>query len=120
VARAVADSASFASGSKGRDKKVRSKTFLYVDNHPDIAFESTAARVDQSGVWTLQGTITARGVAAPVEFTVSEAAMSQDELALTATATVDRYAHGITAMKGMAGRRLQLTVEIRAVRRPPL
>ncbi len=36
------------------------------------------------------------------------------ELAIRATGTVDRYRHGITRMKGMAGRWLTLTISARA------
>ncbi|MEU6621604.1 hypothetical protein ABZ926_12620 [Streptomyces litmocidini] len=35
---------------------------------------------------------------------------------MEATATVDRYAHGVTKLKGVAGRRLQLTATVRAHR----
>lgn len=116
---AVADAGSFASGSGPRDQKVLSATFLDVARHPDISFASTSAAVDAAGTWQLHGVLTARGVAAPVVFTVIEAQTSDDELALTATATVDRYAHGITALKGLAGRYLRLTATIRAQRTPP-
>jgi polyisoprenoid-binding protein YceI len=112
--RAVADATSFASGSRARDKKVRSATFLHVEHHPHISFESTSAGLDSDGTWTLKGTLTARGVSAPVEFTVTDATTDNRQLTLAATATVDRYAHGITAMKGMAGRYLRLTAEIHA------
>jgi len=37
------------------------------------------------------------------------------ELTAKATASIDRYAHGVTAMKGMAGRRLDLVFDITAV-----
>lgn len=114
VVRAAVDASSFSSGSKARDKKVLSKAFLHVERHPDIAFASTSARVDETGTWTLQGVLTARGVTAPIEFTITEAATEGEGLSLVATATVDRYAHDITAMKGMAGRHLRLTAEIHA------
>jgi polyisoprenoid-binding protein YceI len=112
--QAVVDTTSFASGSRARDKKVASKAFLHAQTYPDIAFQSGRAQLDDSGVWTLEGTLTARSVSAPVEFTIVDATTSGGELALTATATVDRYAHGITAAKGMAGRYLQLTAEVYA------
>lgn len=115
---AVADAGSFASGGGTRDRKVLSATFLDAARHPDIGFASTGAEVDAAGTWQLHGTLSARGVAAPVVFTVIKAQTSDDELTLTATATVDRYAHGITALKGLAGRYLRLTATIRAQRTP--
>lgn len=35
---------------------------------------------------------------------------------LTARGEIDRYTHGITAMKGMAGRHIWLTITARATR----
>ena len=116
VVRVVVDAGSFASGNRTRDKQVKSATFLHVENHPNITFESTGVRVDEAGDWTLHGTLTARGSAAPIELAVADASVTGDELILTATTVVDRYAHDITAMKGMAGRRLWMSVQIRARR----
>jgi polyisoprenoid-binding protein YceI len=53
VVRAAVDAGSFASCSRARDKKVKSATFLHVENHPDISFESAGVRVDEEGTWTL-------------------------------------------------------------------
>ena len=53
VVRAAVHAGSFASGSRTRDKKVKSATLLHVENHPDISFESTGVRVDEEGTWTL-------------------------------------------------------------------
>ncbi len=63
------------------------------------------------------GTLTAHGVTAPVDLTVDELDVANaGVLRLRATAKVDRYAHQITAGKGMAAR--WLTVEIAAVTVP--
>jgi polyisoprenoid-binding protein YceI len=110
--RAVADAASFDSGNKGREKKVLSKTLLDVERHPDIEFASTAVTDNGAGTWTLRGVITARGGRAPVEFTITQATKTGSGFAVVASGRVDRYAHGITAMKGLAGRYLDLTAEI--------
>ncbi|MFF4507527.1 YceI family protein [Streptomyces sp. NPDC001401] len=113
---AVADASSFDTGNKNRDRQVLSKTLLDTDGYPDIVFTSTGAELDESGAWALQGLLTAHGVRAPVTFTVATAEVDGDEIAVEATATVDRYAHGVTRLKGMAGRRLQLTATVRARR----
>ncbi|MEU3563816.1 YceI family protein [Kitasatospora sp. NPDC006786] len=113
---AVADAASFETGNKNRDRQVLSRTLLDVAAYPDIVFTSTGAEQDQAGTWALQGQLTAHGVRAPVTFTVSDARIDGDEISVEATATVDRYAHGVTRLKGMAGRRLQLTATVRARR----
>ncbi|MEZ0064522.1 polyisoprenoid-binding protein YceI [Streptacidiphilus sp. MAP12-20] len=115
---AIADAASFDTGNKRRDSQVLSSVLLDTDTYPDIRFASTAAELDQAGAWALQGHLTAHGVRVPVTFTVSKAEVDGDEIAVEATATVDRYAHGVTKLKGVAARRLQLTATIRARRAP--
>ncbi|MER5473862.1 hypothetical protein ABZX90_09955 [Streptomyces sp. NPDC002935] len=47
---------------------------------------------------------------------MAKAQVGRDEIAVEATATVDRYAHGVTKLKGMADRHPQLTATIRARR----
>ncbi|MDH6110178.1 polyisoprenoid-binding protein YceI [Kitasatospora sp. MAP12-15] len=113
---AVADAASCDTGNKNRDRQVLSKTLLDTAGYPDIVFTSTGAAQDETGGWTLQGLLTARGVRAPVTFTVAKAEVDGEEIAVEATATVDRYAHGVTKLKGLAARRLQLTATVRARR----
>ncbi|MBO9521384.1 MAG: YceI family protein [Nocardioidaceae bacterium] len=113
--RADASAASFESGSSARDRNVRSRRFLDAEAHPAISFTSTA--FDQvDGVWHLRGTLTARGVTAAADFAVESLELGATDLLVSATARVDRYAHGITAAKGMAGRHLELTVTARATR----
>lgn len=98
---------SFQSASAGHDKVVKSPGYLDVDGHPHLTFASTAlVRAGQG--WLVRGTLMARGVAAPVELTVTDIAEDRDEVTVHATATVDRYAHGLTKGRGLAARRLQL------------
>lgn len=110
---ASASTASFASGDKRRDAKVLSPKFLHVDEHPHIEFQS-AGLSEVGGVWTLEGQLTARGGTAPVRLTITKLIAEPSGLALAAEGTVDRYAHGITAMKGMAARHLKITVTAHA------
>ena len=113
---AVAEAASFDTGNRNRDHQVLSKTLLDTASHPDIVFTSTGAELDEVGSWALPGLLTAHGVRVPVTFTVARAEVDGDEIAVEATATVDRYAHGVTKLKGMAGRHLRLTAAVRARR----
>ncbi|MEY9844420.1 polyisoprenoid-binding protein YceI [Streptacidiphilus sp. BW17] len=113
---AVADAASFDTGNKNRDRQVLSKALLHTEVYPDIVFASTGAELDGSGVWALQGHLTAHGVRAPVTFTVAKAEVDGEEITVEATGTVDRYAHGVTKLKGMAGRHLVLVATVRARR----
>ncbi|HJP73709.1 MAG TPA: YceI family protein [Pseudonocardiaceae bacterium] len=113
--RASANALSFASGNKARDRKVKSRTFLDAEAHPEISFESTSfEQVD--GVWLLRGLLTARGVAAPADFSLDSLEVKSADILISATGKVDRYAHGITARKGLAGRHLWLSITVRATR----
>jgi polyisoprenoid-binding protein YceI len=115
TATAVIDAASFVTGNTRRDNDVKSATFLAVASHPRITFRSTELARD-GATWRLRGHITARGTTAPVELTVVEATTTGQSLVLRATAKVDRYAHGISKVKGMAGRYLNLEITAFATR----
>ena len=110
---ASASAASFETGDKRRDAKVLSPKFLHVEEHPRIAFQSTGVS-ESNGVWTLDGQLTARGGTAPVRLTITSLTAEPSGLTIAAEGAVDRYAHGITAMKGMAARHLQIAVTARA------
>lgn len=112
---ASASSQSFASANPKRDAQVKSETFLHADAFPLITFRSTTF-VRKGDQWVLRGEITARGNTAPAEFTLLQSRADAAGLTLQATGTVDRYAHQITKMKGMAGRFLNLEISIRATR----
>ena len=113
--QATLASGSFQSASAGRDKVVRSPRFLDVDRHPHVTFTSTAVIQDGPG-WLVRGTLTARGAAAPLELTVTDISEDHGQVTVRATATVDRYAHGLTKAKGLAARRLQLQLTAVATR----
>ena len=109
---------SFDSGSRRRDKDVHSKRFLHVEKYPVITFRTTEVRRQPDGTWTLLGTLTARGGPAPVELAVTSATAAGSSLSITASGTVDRYAHGITGAKGMAARHLRIEISANASRVP--
>jgi polyisoprenoid-binding protein YceI len=115
TAHASADARSFLSGNKIRDRKVKSKAFLDAETYPEISFASTSFR-QTDDVWRLGGILTARGVAAAANFTIESLELEAEDIVVSATAKIDRYAHGITAARGMAGRHLWLTVDVRARR----
>ncbi|MEP6695863.1 MAG: YceI family protein [Pseudonocardiales bacterium] len=110
--RAVLDATSFDTGSARRDADVRSARFLDSATHPDITFACQGIS-QQNAKWVAAGTVTAHGVAAPVDLVLERLDDNGGELSLRATARVDRYAHQVTAAKGMAAQ--WLTVEIDAV-----
>lgn len=113
---AEVDAASFYTGLNARDRQVRSAKFLDVAAHPTISFRSTGLD-NASGRPVLQGSVTAKGQSAPFAVEVTRSSVNGDVIDLVATTTIDRYALGVTAMKGMAGRYLHITVNVHATRR---
>ena len=110
---ALLDAASFDTGNPRRDSDVRSAKYLDVAAYPDITFDSQQVR-QHEGKWVAAGTVSAHGVPAPVDLTLDELRYGDaGELILRASAKVDRYAHQVTAAKGLAAR--WLTVEVTAI-----
>ena len=103
------DVASFESGSRARDRVVLSAKFLDVERHERLTFRSSDVTATGDGLWLVRGRLTARGQGAPVELTVRPDGRSES-LDASVTGRVDRYAHGITAARGLASRFLQLSI----------
>ncbi|MCP2269971.1 YceI family protein [Actinokineospora diospyrosa] len=113
AATATVSAAGFASGNPTRDTQVRSATYLDAAAHPDITF--TGTRFDPA-TDTLHGELTVKQVTKPVDLTIDSIAAVENTLTARAVTTVDRFAFGVTALPGMTGRVLRLTVEVTAVR----
>ena len=114
---AVIDAASFASDNSTRDQHVQRPNMLHSAKFPDITVDAQSATRASDGTWTAPATITARGSAAPATLTLgSLEETGTGEVVLRASVRVDRYAHGITARKGLAGRWMDLTITATAVR----
>ena len=114
---AVADPASIKTDTPMRDAQVRSRLFLDVKRHPQMTFRSTSV-TEADGTWRLSGVLNVKGADAPLELTITDISTTGGELRATATGTVDRFNHGVRAMPGMAGRRVQLTVTVVAQASP--
>ena len=104
------DAASFQTGNEQRDQTVRSARLLDVARFPAISFRG------QPDGTTISGTLTVRDVARPVSLSISQLTMDGPSFTATATVRVDRTEFGVTAMRGLAGRHLDLTVEVRCTR----
>ncbi|PXY30349.1 hypothetical protein BAY59_14205 [Prauserella coralliicola] len=116
-ARAAIPAASVDTRNAARDTTVRSAQYLDAENHPRIGFVSTGLDHGDGG-WILHGELTVRGTTRPLDVRVERLRADGGRIRLRASAEVDRYAFGITAMKGMTGRRLTLTLDVTAVRSP--
>ena len=106
------DAASFHTGNRQRDNNVRSAQFLDTSRYPVMAF--VAEHVEGTAV---TGSLTVRDVARPVRLSVEPYAVTTRVFTARVTARIDRTDFGVTASRGLAGRYLDLTMEIRCVRR---
>jgi len=106
------DTASFRTRNLARDASVQSGRFLDAARHPVMTFRS--GRIDGA---ELTGTLTVRGVTRPVSLAVELAGVSPRSFTVRATTRIDRTEFGVTASRGLAGRYLDLSLEVRCVRR---
>jgi polyisoprenoid-binding protein YceI len=112
--RARIAAGSIDTGLSARDTTVSAKQYLHADKHPDITF--VAREVAADGGWVLRGTLTVRGRTEPLDVRIDEVRVLGAKLHLRASAEIDRYAWGVTAMKGMTSRRLRFTLALVATR----
>ena len=112
--RAVIDAASYASGNSKRDKDVTSANLLDAQTYPEITFSGEGARA-QGGAWVVPGTVTAHGVSVPTELAIDEVWNENGALKFHAVATLDRTQFGVTKMKGMVARKVNVIIDAVAV-----
>ena len=77
---------------------------------PVISFRN--GRVSADGK-TICGTLTVREVSKPVSLSIGQVTTAGPSFTASATVRIDRTEFGVTAMPGLAGRYLDLTVEVR-------
>jgi polyisoprenoid-binding protein YceI len=112
------EAASFRSGNPARDAAVRSARLLDAGRHPVIRFDADS--IDGA---TVTGRLAVRGVTRPVRLSVESVGPAAPEAGtpaafiVRARTRVDRTEFGITAMRGLAGRHLELSLEVRCVRK---
>ncbi|MFE1928995.1 YceI family protein [Streptomyces sp. NPDC059474] len=109
------NAASFASGVQRRDDHVRSSDFLDVERHPTIQFRGQSLDQSAQGA-SLRGELTVCGVTKPVVVAIGSMVGEGKRITANGTATIDRYAFGVSKAKGMAARRLKITLDIVAGR----
>ena len=111
---AVLSAATFHTGSRARDRDIRSAKFLDAGQYPDITFR--AGTLTQSADHrTLAGELTVRGVTRPATLTIDSLQASGTNFRARASARIDRYAFGLTAAKGMAARHLDIQLDVTAM-----
>ncbi len=115
--RVEIDAASFTTGNQRRDATVRGPRFLDSSRFPTFTF--CADRLESTeDHWMLPGELTVRDATRPVTVAVTRSGVTESpaggpaSLVIAATARVDRRAFGVTASPGMAGRFLDLRLQI--------
>lgn len=111
--------ATFESGNGTRDAAVLSPRLLDAEASPSISFISTDL-VHKQGTWSLRGELEVRGAVQQAEVRIRALAVDDGGATLRASAevSIDRYAFGITAYRGLAARRLTVALSITAQRTP--
>ena len=112
--QAEIDAASFRTGNEQRDQSVLSARLLDATRYPVISFRDGHVGADGT---TIRGTLTVREVARPVSLSIGQVTADGQSFTASATVRVDRTEFGVTAMRGLAGRYLDLTLEVQCVRR---
>ena len=107
------DASSFRTGNEQRDQSVLSARFLDATRYPVISFRDGLVSADGT---TIRGTLTVREVARPVSLSIGQVTVDGQSFTASATVRVDRTEFGVTAMRGLAGRYLDLTAEVRCTR----
>ena len=105
------EAASFHTGNGQRDSNVRSARLLDAGQYPVISFRS-----EHMDGPALTGTLTVADVTRPVSLSIEQSAVSPGSFTARAATRIDRTAFGVTAYRGLAGRYLDMTVEVRCVR----
>jgi polyisoprenoid-binding protein YceI len=106
------ETASFRTGNDQRDGAVRSARFLDAGQYPVMSFISQG--LDGPA---LAGALTVRDVTRPVSLSVELSAVSPRSFTARATTRIDRTEFGVTAARGLAGRYLDVTLEVQCVRK---
>ena len=114
--RAAVDASSFSTGNPARDSTVKAARMLDTGQYPVFSFASTQV-ADSGGRWVVSGALVVTGHEQPIELAIDQARADGHELSVVASTEIDRYAFGVSAMKGLAARRLSCQFEIVATRR---
>lgn len=122
--RATIKAASVFTNHEARDGHLRSKDFLWAEDHPDITFVGTGAEATSNNTGTVTGDLTIRGVTRPVtlDVTLNRAAAypygdKHWAIGISARATILRSEFGMTyAQGGFVGDEVEIILEFEAIR----
>ncbi len=117
----VIETASIDSNHAERDKHLRGKDFLEVDQHPQARFKSTFYKETGSNEATLEGELTLHGVTKPVTLDVRKIGAGPDpwggyRRGFEGTTTIKLADFGITKDLGPASQKVELTLSVEGIR----
>lgn len=103
-------------------RRLKSEKFFWVERYPAVRFAGRGLAMRDATSGTISGRLTARGVTRPVTLAVTFAAPPTEAppdapLDLTATTTIDRRDFGMTAYPLIVGRKVDIRIAARMVRR---
>ena len=102
-----------ATGITRRDADLRKPRFLDIDRHPVMTWRCDRFVPTPDGGWTAEGTLSVRGVSAPLHVTGGPEAAGPDGewLRVRAHGVLDRTSVGIRAPGFLIGRTVEITVD---------
>jgi len=124
-ATAMIDATSLETGHEQRNSDVKGENFLDVASYPTLTYRSTGVRRRGRTGIVVDGELTVRGIAHPVELTAEVNGFGPDpygqtRVGLSATGEVSRCAYGLRADGVLPsgslviGEKIQLTIEVEA------
>ncbi|MBK8906999.1 MAG: YceI family protein [Rhodospirillales bacterium] len=119
--RVEIDTASIDTNNAERDKHLRSKDFLNVEEHPKATFVSTSIEPTGDKTAVIKGDLTLNGVTKPVEIQTEEIGQGKDpwggyRAGFLGTTTITLADFDIDYDLGPASRTVDLTLSIEGVR----
>ena len=123
--RVVVATASVTTDHERRDDHVRDEDFLYVEEHPEMVFETTAPITVAEDSARIEGQLTLRGQTRPLalEVTLNKSAEypfghKKHTLGISARGTLARSAYGMeyAVANGLVGDEVELIIEAEAPR----
>lgn len=93
------DAASLDTAHGKRDAHLRSSDFFHTEEHPQIVFTATTARVGGDGVAQVDGQLTVRGTTRPLSFS-AQTDIESGAVIASAELVIDRADFGLTWNRG--------------------
>lgn len=112
---AVVDLSSVTIGSEWYENVIKSKAWFDVENHPEAVFQGALKGWTNSGVGSVEGMLTIRGVTRPASFEIvldceDLRRCPRDNVGFIGEIELSRAAYGMTAFRGLVRDEVRLTV----------